>query len=58
LGCRPPINTWRLYSLPLFLDGGFAIFMERGSFKKKKIKNNGKNSQFLPYLYKTYLILI
>jgi hypothetical protein len=38
LGCRPPINTWRLYSLPLFLDGGFAIFMERGSFKKKKLK--------------------
>jgi hypothetical protein len=50
LGCKPRVSIWRLYFLYLFLDGGFALFLESGSFKKKN-KNTGKNSKFLPYIY-------
>jgi hypothetical protein len=57
LGCRPPVITWRLYCLPLFLGGGFALFNERGSFKKKeKLKKESKSPDFVYILlYKSIL---
>jgi hypothetical protein len=51
VGFKPPAGNWRLYLLLLYLEGGFALFLESGSFYFFKKKRDGKNSQFLPYIY-------